>query len=119
MNDEHNALVQGASVLERATQVIGEQGDGTKAALEDVYRYLTNQFLPHARVEEERCARLALRDHHHPEGSCGEPEVETLTVRLDRLRAAFTQEGQTPALAELARTCLEELSKKVHRHIGS
>ena len=119
MTDEHVALAAEAEVLDRAVRSAeGRLTPGTTAAVEDTYRYLSLRFLPHARADQERCARLASRDHHHPEGSCGEPEIEALTVRLDHVRTALAQDGSIEMVSNILRTLLLELRPLVQAHVG-
>jgi len=116
---EHDTLAAEATVLDHASRLakIGLTRD-TAIAVEDAYRYLRERFLPHAHEDERRCARLALRDHRHPEGSCGEPEVEVLVVRLDHLRTALSAGDSSEAVGELLRTLLRELTPPVHAHFS-
>lgn len=84
---EHLMLGEEASILDRAEQAAtrGMSAD-TTTAIADACRYLEDRFLPHALEEEAACLLMAQRDHRHPEGGCGEPEVVVLTTRLETLR---------------------------------
>lgn len=117
---EHLMLDEEATVLDRAEQAAarGMSAD-TTTAIGHACRYLEDRFLPHAREEEAVCLRMARRDHRHPEGGCGEPEVVVLTTRLETLRDALVREGPAPALAEPVRTLLRDLAVRVHAHVGT
>lgn len=117
---EHPVLDLEATILDRAEQAAarGMSAD-TTTAIADACRYLKDRFLPHAREEEAACLLMALRDHRHPEGGCGEPEVVVLTTRLETLRDTLVREGPAPALAEPVRTLLRDLAVRVHAHVGT
>lgn len=117
---EHLMLGEEASILDRAEQAAtrGMSAD-TTTAIADACRYLEDRFLPHAREEGAACLLMAQRDHRHPEGGCGEPEVVVLTTRLETLRDTLVREGPAPALAEPVRTLLRDLAVRVHTHVGT
>jgi hypothetical protein len=117
---EHSTLDEEATILDRAERAAARgMSVDTTTAIVDACRYLEDRFLPHAREDEATCLRLALRDHRHPEGGCGEPEIKALTTRLETLRDALVREGPAPALAEPVRTLLRELAVRVRAHVGT
>ncbi len=119
MNEDHAALAAEAEVLDRAVaSAKGQLTQETIVAVDETYRYLSLRFLPHARADEEVCARLAWHDYRRPEGSCGEPEIEALTVRLDQVRTALAQQGPVEALGHVLRTLLDELQPLLRAHFS-
>lgn len=116
---EHEALAAEAEVLDDAIKTVQRQLDrDALAAVENTQRFLALRFLPHAHRDEEHCARLALRDHRHPEGRCGEPEVEMMTTRLDHIRATLEKGDFSDSVGSLLRTLLRELRPFVYAHLA-
>ncbi len=115
---EHDALATEARVLNDAIAKTQRLDRDAVAAVENVQRFLTLRFLPHARQDAEVCARLALRDHRHPDGRCGEPEVEMMATRLDHLHAALADGDFSDGVRMLLQTLLRELQPFLHGHLG-
>lgn len=115
---EHESLAAEARVLDDAIAKAQRLDRDAVAAVENVQRFLTLRFLPHARHDAEVCAWLALRDHRHPDGRCGEPEVEMMATRLDHIHEALAGGDFSEGVGMLLHTLLRELQPFLHGHLG-